>query len=198
MPFITLNKTDLMTKLLRFSVLIITLLGSFSVLSDETELPIVANESVKFVELHDLITQYRPLKEGSVDITLFKKLQTQGVVQEMPSARKSKYINGLVQRFGNGAVAPITHGFLIATEQGEVINIYLMPELIEMVQRDLKTGDEVKLSVFHAYTSDYGPGLLAYAYEQQAPPSLKERFLNWWQQSFEQPQLSAEQRSVQG
>lgn len=139
-----------------------------------------ASPSVAEVDLHELITQYRPQVAGSVDIVLFRKLSFSGDVIAMPERRKSAYVNRLVNNFSKGeALAPLAHGIELLSSEGGRINVYVTEELVPMIQQDLMVGDQISVSAYHAYTSDYGPGLIVYAYERHSPPAWKARFMRW-------------------
>ena len=135
---------------------------------------------IAVVDLHELITQYRPRVAGSVEIALFRKLIFSGDVIAMPERRKSAYVNRLVNNFSKEeALAPLAHGIELLSSEGGRINVYVTEELVPMIQQDLMVGDQISVSAYHAYTSDYGPGLIMYAYERHSPVAWKLKLMRW-------------------
>jgi hypothetical protein len=153
--------------------------SGFTVASDTEVKPRFTQAATK-VDLHELITQYRPRLQGSVDIVLFRKLSFTGDVMALPQRRKSGYVNRLINNFSKGeSLAPVAQGIELMSSEGASLNVYVVEALVPMIQQNLVVGDRVSVSAYHAYTSDYGPGLIMYAYERHLPLAWSAKFMLW-------------------
>lgn len=133
----------------------------------------------KQVNFDDMLEHYRPARSGTVDITLFRKIKFEAVVVELPLPRKHKYLANLLHQFGGENPPKVTMGLVLMSSGGKEWSVYIIDELVPQVNRLVRPGDKVKFYSYHAYTSDYGPGLVVSAFERHPRPSWWDKTKQW-------------------
>jgi hypothetical protein len=132
-----------------------------------------------------MLEEFRPQRGGTVEITLFKKLQFEAELNELPSPRKSEYLKNLLAQFSGNPHLKASMGMMMKSAKGKLWNVYVLDELAPQINEQLKVGDQLTLQAYHAYNSDYGPGLLVYAFERHAAPDFWQQAKTWVSSLYE-------------
>ncbi len=122
-------------------------------------------------------------KKGKVEITFFRKLYFDAEIVTLPEPRKSKYLQGLLREFGGETPPSVSELMDVRSINGTEYHLYVVDELLTQVKELLRKGDKVTFYSYHAYNSPYGPGLLVYAFDRHAKPTLLNQAKQWWSDS---------------
>jgi hypothetical protein len=158
-----------------YKYLVVILLLSSLINTAHAELP----EAIPQYNFDTMLEEFRPSRKGTVEITLFKKLQFNAEISELPEPRKSTYLKNLLAQFSGNPNLKASMGMMAKSAKGKQWNVYVLDELVPQINALLHLGDQVSLQAYHAYNSDYGPGLLVYAFERLDPPGF-------WQHASQQ------------
>lgn len=126
---------------------------------------------IRYVALDSLINDFKSTRENSVEMAMFRKLRFDGVIKEMPFPRQHDYLTQTIARFAPESNVVATLGLTIHSESEQELVLYMIDELKAGMEQHLKVGDKVKFEAYHAYNSDFGPGLVVYSWEKVTEPS---------------------------
>jgi len=129
-------------------------------------------------DFDDMIKTFRS-KAGKVEITLFRKLRFDAKVIELPSPRKTKYLQQLLQDFGGATPPTVSEVMDVRSANGVKYHLYVVDELVAQVNELLAAGDNVTFYSYHAYNSPYGPGLVVYAFNRHGKRTLLQQTNQW-------------------
>jgi hypothetical protein len=113
-----------------------------------------------------MLENFKPNKKEEIDITLFRKIQFDATVLELPSPRHHRYMAKLLRQFGGENPPKVTMGLMVTSVKGESWNLYIQNNLVRQANELLQTGDKVTFYSNHAYNSVFGPGLVVHAFER--------------------------------
>ncbi len=127
-----------------------------------------------------MLEHFRPTRKGDIEIAMFKKIQFEAEISDLPTQRKSTYLQKLLADFTADNPPSISMGMMAKSKKGKTWNLYILDELVPQANDLLRPGDKVTLYAYHAYTSDYGPGVVVHAFDRHARPTLWQKTKAWF------------------
>ena len=138
------------------------------------------NDEHKSLDFDIMLEHFRPTRKGDIEIAMFKKIQFEAEISALPTQRKSSYLKKLLANFVGDNPPSVTMGMMAKSKKGKTWNLYVLDELVPKANELLQPGDKVTLYVYHAYTSDYGPGFVVHAFDRHARPTLWRKTKAWF------------------
>lgn len=135
----------------------------------------------QYYDLDLMLETFKPSRKGDVNITLFRKLMFEADMVDMPYKRKTGYVKKLFNDFANLNEIALEYGMTVQSKKGAAVTLYVLDELVSHIDTQLQAGDQVTFYAYHAYNSDYGPGLVVHAFQQSVPPSVWQRLKQWFE-----------------
>ncbi len=172
-----------MTSIFRNTLYQLLLVVSMSVIlgasSHVAASPKTEAKKYEIYDFDELLDTFRPSRKGGVDIPFFRKIQFDAEILELPQPRRSKYLQQLFRSFGGEKSPKVTMGIIAKSASGAEWNLYIADELVPAARELLVLGDKVTFYTYHAYTSDFGPGLVVHAFDRHARPNAWIKAKGW-------------------
>lgn len=156
-------------RLVSFFILIIFSTHLMAADAEKSEIP--------FYELDQMLVEFKATREGTVELSLFRKIKFEGQVIELPYERQHGYLDKVIRDIAPKSTVVSTKGITIVSKHDKSLSVYIIDELADGMNEHLNIGDDVAFEAFHVYNSPYGPGLLIYSWEKKVEPNWFQRFL---------------------
>jgi hypothetical protein len=120
----------------------------------------------KAIDLDIMIEHYSPTREGTVELTLFRKVAVQGSFLALPKKAKTQYLQAVMKDFN--VKLEVNHKISVLTPKGEKLRFYMPDELAQEIKkksRRLPLTSLITIYGYHVYNSKHGPGILISSYE---------------------------------
>ncbi len=137
----------------------------------------IDKDEIPFYELDKMLIEFKATREGTVELSLFRKIKFEGKVVELPYERKHGYLDKVIRDIAPKSTVVSTKGITIASKQNKSLSVYIINELADGMNTHLSIGDDVAFEAYHVYNSPYGPGLLIYSWDKKLEPNWFQRFL---------------------
>jgi len=137
----------------------------------------IDKDEIPFYELDQMLIEFKATREGTVELSLFRKIKFEGKVVELPYARKHGYLDKVIRDIAPKSTVVSTKGITIASKQDKSLSVYIIDELADGINTHLSIGDDVVFEAYHVYNSPYGPGLLIYSWDKKFEPNWFQQFL---------------------
>jgi len=151
---------------------LILIVFSTHLMASETD-----SSEIPFYELDQMLIEFKATREGTVELSLFRKIKFEGKVVELPYQRKHAYLDQVIRDIAPKSNVVSTQGLTLASKQQKTLSVYIIDELAGGMNEHLSIGDDVVFESYHVYNSPYGPGLLIYSWEKKVEPNWFQRFL---------------------
>jgi len=176
-----LLKKELLMNNARLNILLFRLLLVSFLISIVFSTHLMASETdsseIPFYELDQMLIKFKATREGTVELSLFRKIKFEGKVIELPYERQHGYLDKVIRDIAPKSTVASTQGLTLASKQKKILSVYIIDELADGMNEHLNIGDDVAFEAYHVYNSPYGPGLLIYSWEKKVEPNWFQRFL---------------------